>query len=169
MAGKTGTAKKWVPTYTNEEGKRITGHYSNKRYVASFAGFFPAKNPEYSCIVVVHDPDKEKGYYGAKVAAPVFKEIAQKIYTSTPIDNQSVSDTIAFASLDKDYGNYYKVSRKYKTIMPKLIGMSGMDAISLLENMGLEVEFTGVGKVVKQSVENGKKVKKGTKIHLKLS
>ena len=169
MAGKTGTAKKWVPSHTDDRGKRIAGHYSNKRYVASFAGFFPADNPEYSCIVVVHDPDKAKGYYGAIVAAPVFKEIAQKIYTSTPIDNQSVSDTISFADVDKDYNKYYSVLRKYKTIMPKLIGMSGMDAISLLENMGLEVAFSGIGKVVEQSVKKGVKVKKGSKIYLKLS
>ena len=169
MAGKTGTAKKWVPSHTDGKGKKVAGHYSNKRYVASFAGFFPAKDPEYSCIVVIHDPDKEKGYYGAIVAAPVFKEIAQKIYTSTPIDNQSVSDTIAFAGLDKDYNNYYKVMQRHKTIMPRLIGMSGMDAISLLENMGLEVEFSGVGKVIEQSVQKGKKVKKGAKVYLKLS
>ncbi len=169
MAGKTGTAKKWIPTHTDASGKRIAGHYSNKRYVASFAGFFPAKEPEYSCIVVIHDPKKEKGYYGAVVAAPVFKEIAQKIYTSTPVDNQSVSDTIAFASLDEDYDKYYEVLRKYKTIMPKLIGMSAMDAISLMENMGLEVEFSGTGKVIEQSIEKGKKVKKGSKVYLKLS
>ena len=83
MAGKTGTAKKWVDTHTDNEGKRIIGHYSNTYYVASFAGFFPADKPKYSCIVVIHEPNKKKGYYGATVAAPVFKEIAQKIYTTT--------------------------------------------------------------------------------------
>lgn len=169
MAGKTGTAKKWIPRHKNEKGETIAGHYSNSRYVASFAGFFPAKDPEYSCIVVVHDPKKEKGYYGAMVAAPIFKEIAQKIYTTTPINNQSVSDTIAFASLDKDYNNYYSTLRKYKTIMPQLVGMSGMDAVSLLENMGLEVRFSGMGKVTEQSVSKGEKVQKGAVIYLKLS
>jgi len=169
MAGKTGTAKKWIPSYVDGNGKKVSGHYSNKRYVASFAGFFPVKDPEYSCIVVIHDPLKKKGYYGAKVAAPVFKEIAQKIYTSTPVDNQSVLDTVSFAGLNKDYNKYYKVLRKYKTIMPKLIGMSGMDAVSLLENMGMKVQFTGVGRVTEQSVKNGQKVKRGAKIYLKLS
>ena len=85
MAGKTGTAKKYIPRHKNEKGETISGHYSTKRYVASFAGFFPAEAPKYSCIVVVHDPNKKKGYYGATVAAPIFKEIAQKIYTTTPI------------------------------------------------------------------------------------
>lgn len=169
MAGKTGTAKKWIPKHKDENGKTVYGHYSNKKYVASFAGFFPAKNPKYSCIVVIHSPKKEKGYYGATVAAPVFKEIAQKIYTTNPIDNQLVSDKIEYASLDKEYQNYYQKLRKYKTIMPKVLGMSGMDAIALLENMGLNVKFSGMGKVTEQSINNGVKVKEGSTVYLKLS
>ncbi len=67
IAGKTGTAKKVV-----------NGKYTNK-YYTSFAGYFPADAPKYSCIVVIDDP---KGYqiYGSDVAAPVFKEIADRIY-----------------------------------------------------------------------------------------
>lgn len=67
IAGKTGTAK-------NVEN----GRYTNK-YYTSFAGYFPAKNPRYSCIVVIDNP---KGFkiYGSDVAAPVFKEVADKIY-----------------------------------------------------------------------------------------
>ena len=169
MAGKTGTAKKWIPRHKDANGKIVGGHYSSIKYVASFAGFFPADEPKYSCIVVVHEPKKEKGYYGADIAAPVFKEIAQKIYTTTPINNQSVTDTISYGAIDKEYDEYYTKLKKYKTIMPKVLGMSGMDAISLLENMGLKVRFTGMGKVVEQSVESGVKVSKGVTIYLRLS
>ncbi|PHO00380.1 penicillin-binding protein, partial [Rhodobacteraceae bacterium 4F10] len=169
MAGKTGTAKKYIPRTKNAKGEYEGGYYSNQKYVASFAGFFPADEPKYSCIVVVHSPKKEKGYYGATVAAPIFKEIAQKIYTSTAINNQFVSDDISEEVLDKEYQEYYQKLRKYKTIMPKVIGMSGMDAVALLENMGLKVKFSGVGKVTEQSVERGVKVSKGATIYLKLS
>ncbi|MFT7900897.1 penicillin-binding protein [Tenacibaculum ascidiaceicola] len=169
MAGKTGTAKKYIPRTKNAKGEYEGGYYSNQKYVASFAGFFPADEPKYSCIVVVHSPKKEKGYYGATVAAPIFKEIAQKIYTSTAINNQLVSDGISEETLDKEYQEYYQKLRKYKTIMPKVIGMSGMDAIALLENMGLKVKFSGVGKVTEQSVERGEKVSQGATIYLKLS
>lgn len=169
MAGKTGTAKKWIPKHKDKNGKTVYGHYSNKKYVASFAGFFPAKNPKYSCIVVVHSPKKEKGYYGATVAAPVFKEIAQKIYTTTPVNNQRVSDQMSNLNLDKEYQVYYQKLRKYKTIMPKVVGMSGMDAIALLENMGLKVKFSGMGKVKEQSIQKGVKVSKGRTVYLKLS
>lgn len=67
LAGKTGTSV----TKKDKDGK--------KTYQASFAGFFPADNPKYSCIVVINDP---KGrYYGADVAGPVFLEIAQNLYS----------------------------------------------------------------------------------------
>jgi cell division protein FtsI (penicillin-binding protein 3) len=169
MAGKTGTAKKYIPKHKNEKGETISGHYSTKHYVASFAGFFPADNPKYSCIVVVHDPDKKKGYYGATVAAPIFKEIAQKIYTTTPIDNQSVEDKTEFAAIDNQYKKYNTVINKEYTYVPNVRGMSGMDAVSLLENIGLKVKFSGIGKVKYQSIKNGERLVKGTTITLKLS
>ncbi|UYZ64823.1 penicillin-binding protein [Hymenobacter weizhouensis] len=65
MAGKTGTAWKFK-----------NGAYT-KVYSTSFCGYFPADNPKYSCIVVVDSP-KNGRIYGADVAAPVFRELADK-------------------------------------------------------------------------------------------
>ena len=45
-----------------------------RKYQASFAGYFPADNPKYSCVVVVDDP-KVNGTHGASVAGPIFKRI----------------------------------------------------------------------------------------------
>ena len=70
FAGKTGTAK-----LTDENG----GY--KKSYRASFAGYFPADNPQYSCIVLVSEPSGED-YYGGAVAGPVFREIADKVYAT---------------------------------------------------------------------------------------
>ena len=169
MAGKTGTAKKYIPRTKDKNGEWQGGYYSSKRYVASFAGFFPADNPKYSCIVVVHDPKKEKGYYGATVAAPIFKEIAQKIYTTTPIDNQSVGDEVDFTSIEKQYEKYnIKLNKEYKRI-PNVYGMTGMDALSLLENIGLKVKLSGIGRVKSQSLKKGVRFTKGSTIILKLS
>jgi len=72
IAGKTGTAQ----IADDNRGYQ-------KIYQSSFAGFFPADNPMYSCIVVVNSPS-QGGYYGGTVAAPVFREIADKIYASHP-------------------------------------------------------------------------------------
>jgi cell division protein FtsI (penicillin-binding protein 3) len=69
IAGKTGTAQKI------KEG----GGYS-RNYYTSFAGYFPADNPKYSCIVIIDNP-KNNYQYGSDVAAPVFKTIADKIFS----------------------------------------------------------------------------------------
>ncbi len=69
VAGKTGTA--WL----HEDGG-----YQEHHYRASFVGYFPADNPRYTCIVVVNDP---RGlYYGSQIGAPVFLELADKIYST---------------------------------------------------------------------------------------
>jgi len=64
VAGKTGTARKF----------NDTGGYS-RRYVSFFAGVVPVQNPRFSMVVVVNDPDPEKGYFGGLVSAPVFKNV----------------------------------------------------------------------------------------------
>lgn len=169
MAGKTGTAKKYVQKHIGKDGVVVPGGYSNKYYTASFAGFFPVKNPKYSCIVVIHKPNKNKGYYGATVAAPVFKEIAQKIYTSTPQESKVNVDNFKFNSVERSYLKYNSVLSKAEKKIPNVIGMSAMDALSILENIGLNVQVRGTGKVIKQSVKPGKTIVKGKTIVLTVS
>lgn len=71
VAGKTGTAQV-------ADGNR--GYKGKRSYQASFCGYFPADKPKYSIIVSINGP--KNGYYGATVAGPVFKEIADRIYAS---------------------------------------------------------------------------------------
>ena len=70
VAGKTGTAK------------IVTDGEYLRNYNASFVGYFPADDPKYSCIVSINRPT-EGGYYGGVVAAPAFREIADKIYSTS--------------------------------------------------------------------------------------
>lgn len=169
MAGKTGTAKKFVAKHIDENGNTVAAGYSNKRYVASFAGFFPADKPKYSCIVVIHDPDVKKGYYGAIVAAPVFKEIAEKIYTNTPQVLDTLEEIKSYPNLEKDMITYQKTLQSVDKKIPNVKGMPAMDAISLLENLGLHVQVIGVGKVNEQSLVKGEEIVKGKTIVLKLT
>ncbi len=169
MAGKTGTAKKYIPVTKNADGEFEGGYYSNKQYVASFAGFFPADNPVYSCIVVVHNPNKKKGYYGATVAAPVFKKIAEKMYASAPIKKEVQNVLPMLETVDEDFENYYEVINESYVTIPNVKGMAGMDAVSVLENLGLKVQFSGAGKVKSQSIKKGRKLIKGATIVLQLS
>ncbi|HIP27425.1 MAG TPA: PASTA domain-containing protein [Flavobacteriaceae bacterium] len=139
------------------------------QYIASFAGFFPADNPKYSCIVVIHKPDTKLGYYGNTVAAPVFAKIAQKLYTDTPIVEEFEKLKTDYVALEKSEIRYNINTEKQFSTMPNLNGMVGMDAISLLENLGLRVSFEGSGKVKKQSLKVGEKIKKGMAITLIMS
>jgi cell division protein FtsI (penicillin-binding protein 3) len=75
IAGKTGTAEKVEK-----------GAYTEKHYT-SFVGYFPSDAPKYSCIVIIDNP-KTTSQYGALVAAPVFKEIADFAYRSYLMNNE---------------------------------------------------------------------------------
>lgn len=171
MAGKTGTCKlKYWASDESEQG-----------YQASFAGYFPADHPEYSCIVVVNRPDPSTGYYGSTVAAPVFAEIAEHIiaYKALEIDsskairpsgkmlamhNEEV-EPAPFVPEDVVRLNLDALGSEVLT-MPDLIGLSLSDAVYILERSGIRVNISGRGKVVGQSVPAGKEIRKGTTIKL---
>lgn len=75
IAGKTGTAQIANKNYGYSYQSKVS-------HQASFAGYFPADNPEYSCIVVINAPSKNV-YYGNLVAGPIFKEVADKVYANS--------------------------------------------------------------------------------------
>lgn len=78
VGGKTGTAQIAVI----KDGKITYGADGNRMYQASFVGYFPADKPLYTCIVIINSPSNGI-YYGGLVAGPVFKEIAEKVYSSS--------------------------------------------------------------------------------------
>ncbi len=149
ISGKTGTCQ-------------VDYAKNDVQYISSFVGYFPSNKPKYSCIVVIHKPDKKKGYYGSQVAAPVFKEIAKKIYNSTP-------ELRFFEEKKPKEINVKSFKIKSFNKIPDLKGLPAMDAISLLEKMGLEVILKGSGKVKSQSIKEGAKIVINEKIILELS
>ena len=159
MAGKTGTARTeyWLP-----------GWEEDRKYISSFAGYFPAENPKYSCIVVIHKPSTKKGYYGADVTGPVFKRIAQKIFTDSPRISEIKGVDEIDERLSADFENYYDKVQKSGATVPDVSGMAGMDAVSLLENMGMRVEIKGNGTVASQSIEPGAAFRKRQIIQITL-
>jgi cell division protein FtsI (penicillin-binding protein 3) len=91
IAGKTGTAQ----VAMNNNG------YNKENYKASFVGYYPAENPQYSCIVVIVNPSKGL-YYGGSVAAPVFLDIAQKVYATNPTLHREKNDSIQIRTTPKN-------------------------------------------------------------------
>lgn len=85
IAGKTGTAQ-----------KLINGIHTAGKYYTSFAGYFPANKPKYSCIVIIDTPRGAKEnyqLYAGSVAAPVFKEVADRIYAYDQSIQKTLKDT----------------------------------------------------------------------------
>ncbi|TLP80911.1 penicillin-binding protein [Maribacter sp. ACAM166] len=158
MAGKTGT------TQTNYVSK----DRSKYEYISSFAGYFPADNPKYSCIVVIHKPDKSVGIFGADVAGPVFKSVAQKVYATSPLTSEVDLRNVLIAGGEDAYQGYFKKAQQEYSHVPNVKGMSGMDAVAILENLGIEVEVKGNGTVKRQSISKGTDIKTVKKIVLEL-
>lgn len=162
MAGKTGTA----------QGNYAVNGGADKHYISSFVGFFPVEQPKYTCIVVVHKPSTVNGnYYGADVAGPVFKKIAQKIFTDSPktLDIKDLNKKIA--KQENQYCEYSLKAQNDNNKVPNVKGMPGMDAIALLENMGLKIKLkgNGVGKVISQSILAGQPISRNSVIELQLN
>ena len=212
---KRGTAKKIASEYLTLAGKTGTTvisppeRASNKKYQASFVGYFPHENPKYSCIVVISDP-RNGQYYGSAVAAPVFKEIAEKTFAKDIElqkimgDNNKDSELAEaeFPTTKKGFvddieviydfvGTDYEIETNapfvysensegfialkaddsFKTsvnIIPNVKNMGLRDAIYVLENIGLKVEISGIGKVLDQSKKPGKSFEKGELIKITL-
>lgn len=87
-----GTASK-IPSphvsFAGKTGTAVTNYYLNdghKSYQSSFVGYFPAKDPVYSCIILINDP-KGGRYYGSSVALPVFIDIAEQCIALDPVEH----------------------------------------------------------------------------------
>ena len=95
IAGKTGTAQLAQNNRGYNQGTK------NVRYKGSFCGFFPVDNPRFTMMVVIVDPKKGK-YYGGAVAAPVFREISDRLYSKQedinfPFRADTVNSHLPFA------------------------------------------------------------------------
>ena len=144
MAGKTGTGQ---VDYTKKD----------VQYISSFVGYYPFENPKYSCIVVIHKPNKSIGYYGATVAAPIFKTIAKKIFNDTPYEvNVSKKDLEA-------------LSVKPKDIVPDVTGLPELEALERVKRSGLKNKKKGSGSVKSQSLKPGSLIQNKEQIILELS
>ena len=91
VAGKTGTSH-----FASGNIK-----YSDGIYLASYVGYFPVNEPKYSCIVVIKTRPRAAMHYGGQLAAPVFKEVATKLYAmyvedKDPVKNKFISDSTDF-------------------------------------------------------------------------
>jgi len=174
IAGKTGTAE---VNYVKSNGLAL-------QHRASFAGYFPADNPQYSCIVVIIKPHKNVTH-GGDLAAPVFKDLSDRV-VGTRVDfhqaQTNVKQVPAYTTGNAANYNRFCTAIGMRTnqqsplwqplrkdnIIPNVKGMTIRDAMYLLSKKGLKVHFSGKGKVCSQSPQAGGAYKAGSIINLQL-
>jgi cell division protein FtsI (penicillin-binding protein 3) len=114
-----GTGKNLKSTFFTTAGKTGTAQIANrnlgygaegeKKYIASFAGYFPADDPVYSCIVVIAAPTDD--IYGASVSGTVFSAIANKVYATSLQYHKAINEAVAIASVPiTRSGNRYELN-----------------------------------------------------------
>ena len=137
MAGKTGTCQ-------------LNYWRGGKDYQSSFAGYFPADDPKYSCIVVINKPNYYKGYYGNIVAGPVFKAIADEVYSQLPETPTTLTSKQLIAARNTAVSEERFEQAFQKNFLPSLNGLDARSAARILEGQGLSVSLIGSGRVVRQ-------------------
>ena len=176
VAGKTGTA---------QVADQFGGYHSGiTRYWLSFAGYFPANDPKYSCIVCI----KKSGLpaSGGGMSGVVFHHIAEGVmarYLKLSVDDAHDESSVVIP--DVKSGNAKaantvlnklginkresKTKNDYSlTVAPDVIGMGARDAVYQMERRGLKVKVVGRGKVKHQSFPAGKTITDGAECILTL-
>jgi len=199
VAGKTGTA---------QISQGAAGYHSNRRYLVSFCGYFPAESPKYSMIVSIQKPGLPAS--GGTMAGAVFSKIAERVYAKNlhydmhhaKDSTSNVIPAVKNGALDETYyvlnkldvrmehtsiarkGNAWGKAKQDSTaisfeldtndsykdnLMPDVTGMGAKDAVFLLEQKGLNVRLSGIGKVRRQNLPAGRTFSRGQTVTLTLN
>ena len=197
VAGKTGTA---------QVSQGASGYKSGTmNYLVSFAGYFPADKPQYSCIVSIRKPGLPAS--GGMMAGSVFGKIAERVYAknlylplTAAVDSNSVfipdvkagnfaetrqvlSDLRVNTRVEGNFPrnqNTWSVANSSDNavslnernmvadLVPNTVGMGAKDAVFLMESNGLKVRLNGAGKVYRQSLAQGSRIRRGQTVTLDL-
>jgi cell division protein FtsI (penicillin-binding protein 3) len=195
IAGKSGTAQ----ISHGKEGYKAGG----TKHQVAFCGYFPYDKPQYTCIVVMREPNIGSPS-GGHMSGSVFKNIAEKTMVlnsnrkASHVDNDSIREKYLMPVAKS---GYYKALQTVMTnlnlplaanstdwakvntnenethvrsilvsrnVIPDLTGMGAKDAVFILENMGLNVQVQGLGKVISQDQKPGSIARKGTSVQINL-
>jgi len=127
VAGKTGTAL----VANGSHG------YAEHIYQSTFVGYFPATAPKYTCIVVIKNKPFAKKYYGAAVAAPVFKEVADRLMSAEPTPGTNPVIT-------RDSARFYNAGNTHDIkLVARTLGTAYIDSAGKSDYSSLYASNTG--------------------------
>jgi cell division protein FtsI (penicillin-binding protein 3) len=186
MGGKTGTA----------QIASSSGYQKAKMYNASFVGHFPAMKPEYSIYVMVNKPSNGI-FYASYVAAPVFSEVAKKIFTISVKkevvdsliykpnyhagffkDIKIINNQLGYIMDENSSADFVRVNSNNSMTedvvveegkMPDFRNFGVKDAVYVSELLGLKPIVAGRGRVVEQSPKSGAVIHKSQTVYIRLN
>lgn len=146
VGGKTGTS-----LFYGAEG------YKDSIYHSSFIGFFPLERPVYTCAVFIKNRPKARNYYGSSVAAPVFREIADKLYALSNVNNlqneKHNNSQVKNSRFNLSWQNSQLTLQKADSVksfpMPNLQGKHLRELLTYMEQQGLRIVANGKGIIVR--------------------
>ncbi|HUF49943.1 MAG TPA: penicillin-binding transpeptidase domain-containing protein [Longimicrobiales bacterium] len=159
LAGKTGTVRMVE-----------NGRYKPGAYTASFAGYFPAEDPQLVMLVKLDEP--QGAYYGGATAAPVTRELLEAALAtrSSPLDRMLMAKTAAvppapalartvssarqMIALDRPQVNSTAAAASVHTV-PAVAGMSMRDGVRRLHTAGFRLRIEGSGRVLRTIPDAG--------------
>lgn len=166
VAGKTGTARMVLD---NSERKGSRDPYRDidgrRKYQATFVGFFPADNPQYTAIVTVYTKPTVKSVYGGVIPAMTFRELVDQVWSLDSRWGEKIEERADVPDMKAQY-----IATVSGTVIPvpDVKGMGLKDALYAIENNGYKCEYEGIGHVVSQTPAAGTDCKKGETIKLVL-
>ena len=166
VAGKTGTSRIHL---TTEERQGSKDPYSDKdgrkKHQATFVGFFPADEPQYTAIVVVYTDLISHNVYGGSIPALTFKEIADELWAYNPGWGKELKKR---GEVPQMLADHIVTSTSPDSPVPDLKGLGLKDALYAIENNGYRCSHSGIGHVASQHPAGGTRLKKGETITIKL-
>lgn len=166
VAGKTGTARMVLEA---EERKGSKDPYQdpdgNRKYQATFVGFFPAEDPQYTAIVTVYTKPTRKSVYGGVIPAMTFREIVDNVWSLDSRWGEALEERADVPDMKPKY----IATQSGSTIpVPDVKGMGLKDALYAIENNGYRCVYEGIGHVVSQNPAAGTSCRKGETVKLVL-
>jgi cell division protein FtsI (penicillin-binding protein 3) len=166
VAGKTGTSRRTGPN----------GQYVQGSYIASFVGYFPARDPMFAIYVKLDEP---KGvYYGGQTAAPVSSEVMKAVLAASArsldgrVADSSARESNAASAPPAHPGSVRAVvsipighsQSAEGVVVPTTEGLDLREAARRLHAAGLSAQLEGTGRVATSDPEAGTVVPRGTPI-----
>ena len=166
VAGKTGTARMVLDPSERKGSKDPYKDIDGRRkYQATFVGFFPAENPQYTAIVTVYTKPTVKSVYGGVIPAMTFRELVDQLWS---LDSRWGEEYEKRANVPEMKPEYIATISGSVIPVPDVNGMGLRDALYAIENNGYKCVYEGIGHVVSQIPAAGTQCKKGETVKLVL-